>query len=92
MKPLGSLANAKLRGLRVKTHREFDRLWKECQMSRTAAYEWLSRKIGGPAHIGSFDEQKCLATISWVAHELEGKKRKPYEAPRLTREGRIEDL
>lgn len=58
--PLGSLANRKLRYLRLECHRKFDKLWKNGKMHRITAYELLSRifKIEKP-HIGDFTEEQC---------------------------------
>lgn len=65
-KPKGTLANKRLRDLRVKVHTQFDILWKEHDMSRTAAYRYLQEIMEIPeeeAHIGMFDEKRCLMAL-----------------------------
>jgi len=72
--PLGRLANAKLRRLKIEAHKEFDPLWSakmrrtKCSKSeaRSAAYAWLAKQLGisGPeCHIGLFDESQCERVI-----------------------------
>lgn len=54
--PLGTLANAELRGLRQEAHRVFDALWKEKaartgmpeRQARTLAYAWLAEQCAMP--------------------------------------------
>lgn len=60
--PLGTLANAALRDLRMQCHKVFDRKWKSGKMSRTDAYVWLQEHMNLPAekaHIGMFDKEQC---------------------------------
>ncbi len=71
-KPLGRLANQKLREARLKAHEALDRLWKtqipeEMGAQRSRTYKWLSRTLGIPkekCHIGMFDEAQCKAVIA----------------------------
>lgn len=44
-KPFGSLANRRLRLLRIKAHKLFDKLWRENIMSRSSAYKWLMKNL-----------------------------------------------
>lgn len=66
-KPLGRLANKTLRQLKRKLHDEyFDKLWRSKNMTRHAAYKWLSETLGIPkkyTHIGMFSETTCLRAI-----------------------------
>lgn len=65
-KPLGRLANAKLRKLKKEAHSTFDLLWKSGRMTRTEAYQWLSKQLKIPfkiTHIGYFDEAQCQKVI-----------------------------
>ena len=60
--PVGTMANEKLRKLRIKVHSAFDELWKSKQMKRNAAYRHLEKIMGmpvGKCHIGWFDEDEC---------------------------------
>ena len=73
-KPLGRLADAKLREAKKEAHRYFDQLWRRkmrCQgiskmKARNAAYDWLagememSREI---CHIGMMNERQCELVI-----------------------------
>ena len=65
-RPLGRLANKKLRKLRSRCHELFDPMWKDCSMSRTEAYEWLRNILGlskKVCHIAKFDETICERMI-----------------------------
>jgi ssDNA-binding Zn-finger/Zn-ribbon topoisomerase 1 len=64
--PVGSMANGKLRALRIKAHNHFDRLYKTDIMSKQEAYKWLADLIGSPmseAHIGHLGEYYCNEVI-----------------------------
>ncbi len=64
--PVGSMANGKLRALRIKAHNNFDRLYKTGMMSKQEAYRWLADLIGAPmseAHIGHLGEYYCNEVI-----------------------------
>lgn len=67
-KPLGRLADAELRGYKVRAHYAFDPLWKSGVMTRTQAYSWLTDALkpylNGPAHIGEFDVEMCKRVIA----------------------------
>lgn len=65
-KPLGRLADAKLRQWKIKAHQAFDPIWKEGHMNRYQAYKWLSIVLGIPrkkCHIGMFDIKTCQKVI-----------------------------
>lgn len=65
--PLGRLANATLREAKKRAHEAFDQIWKKKIMSRTAAYAWLSRRLGIPkkyTHIGMFNVETCSKVIT----------------------------
>jgi len=66
LKPLGTLANQKLRELRKKTHRVFDRYWKGGKYSRAFCYNRLATKLdidSSRCHIAMFDENMCEKVI-----------------------------
>jgi hypothetical protein len=68
--PLGRLANAELRKAKMKAHAAFDPLWKDGDMNRAQAYEWLADALGIPAarcHIGMFDVETCRRVVQVVA-------------------------
>ena len=73
-KPLGRMANKKLRTMKSKAHYYFDPLWKNKLFSRkkslshnrTRAYQWLAEQLGLPeskCHIGLFDVDMCRQVI-----------------------------
>lgn len=65
-KPLGRLANERLRALKSEAHRQFDPLWKSHFMSRRQAYSWLADKLNllpKDCHIGMFDVKMCQRVI-----------------------------
>lgn len=63
-KPLGTLANKELRGLRIKAHAVFDPLWKSGNMTRDDAYHLLKEKTGKWLHIGEADVEDCKLIIN----------------------------
>jgi len=65
-KPLGRMANARLRELKKMAHELFDPMWRNGPMKRWQAYSWLARKMDmtrKEAHIGEFDESQCERLI-----------------------------
>lgn len=65
-KPLGSIADKKLRMLRQSAHSYFDQLYTSGYMTRDDAYVWLADKVFRPrseAHIGNFSEYHCKLII-----------------------------
>jgi hypothetical protein len=68
--PLGELANEEVRAARRSAHAAFDPLWKDGEMSRHAAYDWLSEALRIPrirCHIGMMDADECRLVVSAVA-------------------------
>lgn len=66
IKPLGTLANEELRGLRNQAHSSFDPIWQTRKMKRRQAYKWLAEKLGiseKDCHIAKFNKEKCLKVI-----------------------------
>lgn len=64
--PLGRLANKHLRASKINAHNAFDRIWKDCYMTRTEAYEWLSDELGIDeeyTHIGMFSIKTCQKVV-----------------------------
>lgn len=80
-RPLGTLANKKLREMRVQAHRSFDRLWRSGYMTREWAYRWLGIRLeisSERCHIGKFSEKRCQQTVqicdeAWKKREEEKK-------------------
>ena len=69
-KPLGRLADDKLRQARGRAHRVFDPLHRRGSMSRSQAYAWLAEALGVTAeecHIGEFDVDQCKRVVE-VCH------------------------
>jgi hypothetical protein len=72
--PLGRLANAELRKLKIEAHSLLDALWRAAmkirgwsqKYARGKAYSWLAKSMDIPpsdCHIGMFDEATCLKAI-----------------------------
>lgn len=65
--PLGRLANAALRKLKIEAHAAFDPLWKGegAPLTRVAAYAWLTAALDAPrpVHIGYCSEDECRRVI-----------------------------
>ncbi len=69
-KPLGRLANAELRRLKMDAHAAFDHLWAGGRMKRASAYKWLAGALGidpKTCHIGMFNEDECRAVVDVVS-------------------------
>ena len=63
-KPLGDLANAETRLMRLRAHDAFDRLWRSGRVDRSTAYRWLSAHMGvRSAHIGRMNVEQCRKVI-----------------------------
>lgn len=68
-KPLGTLANYRLRNLRTIAHKYFDSLWRKGKFSgnRRFAYRCLAHYLGinkEECHIGMFNEEMCKRVIN----------------------------
>lgn len=77
-KPLGTIANGRLRALRREAHNHFDQLYRRGYMSKDEAYQWLAIKMFLPqseAHIGMMGEYRCRQVIDICDKELEGRER-----------------
>lgn len=64
--PLGRLANAELRRLKMQVHALLDPMWQDRSMSRSQAYAYLCFWMEIPSaecHVGMFDEDRCRAAI-----------------------------
>lgn len=65
-KPIGSLADGKLRALRTEAHFYFDQIHESGAMTKQQAYQWLAYKVSAPlsqAHIGYMREYYCQRVI-----------------------------
>lgn len=65
-KPVGSLADHRLRKLRKEAHDSFNKLYLTGAMTKDQAYAWLAHMIQGPrsqAHIGYLREYYCEQVI-----------------------------
>lgn len=73
--PLGRLANAELRILKMQAHDAFDRIWRAAMTlrgyskskARFMTYQWLAAQMEMPmslCHIGMFGEDQCREAIT----------------------------
>ena len=65
-KPLGRLANPELRYYKKLAHSSFDQLWRNTELNRSDAYEWLAKEMDmhpSKCHIGMFDIHECIEVI-----------------------------
>lgn len=79
-RPLGRLANRKLRKAKKQCHALFDRLWMPIahiegvqRFTRKEAYAWLSEKMElhpEYTHIGMFDLEQCEKAINFIIRLL----------------------
>lgn len=66
---LGTVARPYLRQLRSKLHQEFDPLWQETELSRSAAYKKLAELMQIPSaycHISWFNENQCAKALDVI--------------------------
>ena len=67
-RPLGRVANEKLRKAKSKAHAAFDPIWKSGKMTRGAAYSALAKSMGiykEQCHIGMFNVEQCEYVVAW---------------------------
>lgn len=67
LKPLGTLADKKLRIKRIQAHRAFNHIWESGLMKKWQAYKWMAAKFGlntQQAHIAKFSEYMCDELIA----------------------------
>lgn len=67
-RPLGRVANKKLRKAKSKAHAAFDPIWKSGKMTRGAAYSALAKSMGiykEQCHIGMFNVEQCEYVVEW---------------------------
>lgn len=71
-KPLGRLADKRLRNAKMAAHKAFDPIWRTPSISRTPkqmraiAYRWLAEQLGVKpkhCHIGWFDAETCERVV-----------------------------
>lgn len=68
-RPLGRLADGKLRAAKQAAHKAFDALWQSRHVERSEAYGRLARELQLPheqTHIGMFDVDQCLRVVQIV--------------------------
>lgn len=66
-KPLGRLADSKLRYWKIEAHAAFDPIWRSGEKKRNQAYRWLAREMGissDDCHIGMMDIADCKKVVS----------------------------
>lgn len=63
-RPLGVMADKKLRGWRVKAHEHIDQLWKSKRMKRSTLYRRLNDWFGKEVHVGEADIVMCKEIIA----------------------------
>lgn len=69
-KPLGTMANAHLRRLRMKAHEYLDPLWHDKHISRSAMYSNLNKIFGREVHIGEADIEMCKKILAVPLKEI----------------------
>jgi len=70
-KPLGRIADRKLRLWKRRAHEVFDLLWKTGGMGRTKAYSYMRKIMSmnkSEAHIGKFDVDQCKKLVGLLTH------------------------
>ena len=73
-KPLGRLADSRLRHYKRAAHDAFDPIWKfgRFRNNRSGAYAWMAEAMRLPkekAHIGMFDVTDCMKLIQIINNE-----------------------
>lgn len=70
-RPLGTMANRRLRSIRSTTHSLVDPLWQSGKIKRNKLYFMLSVIFGRPFHVGECDESECWFVINLLKRHLE---------------------
>ncbi len=76
-KPVGTLANAKLRAMRLEAHKLLDKIQNKGIMTKNECYQWIANTIMAPlsqAHIGYLGEYYCQIVIDECKKLLNRKK------------------
>lgn len=84
-KPVGSLADHRLRKLRKEAHDSFNRLYLTGAMTKDQAYAWLAAMIQAPrsqAHIGYLREYYCEQVIEQSKAILANRQQAKYGTTR----------
>ena len=65
--PLGTMANRKLRSLRIEAHKYFNKLYEDGYMTKDEAYEALRSymTLGGKKHIAELGDYGCMQVIKY---------------------------
>jgi hypothetical protein len=69
-KPLGTMANASLRKMRIHIHSLIDPIWKSGIMSRKDLYKKLSDYMGKEFHVGECNENDCKKIEAYIHKEF----------------------
>lgn len=73
LKPLGVIANKKMKMLRIAIHKQLDEIWQEGEISRSQCYRWLSKRLGYEYHTGNL---KSISEASKVLKLIQKLKEK----------------
>ena len=63
-KPLGTMANAELRKLRIRAHNHIDKLYKNGGITRKELYKGLKLYFGKEVHVGESNKEMCMELIN----------------------------
>lgn len=64
--PLGTMANAELRGWRIKVHDMIDPLWQSKKYRRGTVYARLKDAMGKEIHVGESDIETCKELLKTI--------------------------
>ena len=76
-KPVGTLADSKLRAMRLEAHKLLDKIQERGIMTKSECYQWIANTIMSPlsqAHIGYLGEYYCKIVIDECKKLLNRKK------------------
>lgn len=72
--PLGVIANAEVKHIRIKIHNILDTLWKEGTHTRAEIYRMMSERCGWHYHTGKIrslvEAKNCLSIATNISKEL----------------------
>lgn len=71
--PAGTLANKKLRQLRIEAHKKFDAIWRSGKIARSDAYALLAKQMKiskEEAHIAMFSTEQCNRLINFEIERI----------------------
>lgn len=73
LRPLGVIADKKMKKLRIAIHSKLDDVWQNGDIPRSVCYKWLSAKLGYEYHTGNLRSISEASKVLKLIDELKSK-------------------